>query len=142
VMADRIWRENRSGKAQAFRAADAGVSLYDEILKLAPQTEAQRFLQARAMDAINDAGKTRLLLFTSGGGSIPTPFLIVLISWLTLIFASISLFAESNARAIAILCIFSLSATASIFLILELSQPFTGLMMISDEPLRNALPAL
>jgi hypothetical protein len=27
-------------------------------------------------------------------------------------------------------------------LILELSQPFTGLMMISDEPLRNALPAL
>jgi Protein of unknown function (DUF4239) len=142
VMADRIWSENRSGKTETFKAADAGVSLYDEILKLSPKTDAQRFLQARAMDAINDAGKTRLLLFTNGGGSIPTPFLIVLISWLTLIFASISLFAESNARAIAILGIFSLSATASIFLILELSQPFAGLMMISDVPLRNALPTL
>jgi hypothetical protein len=142
VMAGRIWYESNSGKTKTFEPADAGISLYSEILKLSPQTEAQRFLQARALDAINDAGKTRLLLFTSGAGSIPTPFLIVLISWLTLIFASISLFAESNARAIAILCIFSLSATASIFLILELSQPFTGLMMISDEPLRNALPAL
>jgi hypothetical protein len=66
----------------------------------------------------------------------------VLIGWLTLIFASISIFAESNARAIAVLCIFSFSATAAIFLILELSQPFAGLMMISDQPLRDALPAL
>ncbi len=63
--------------------------------------------------------------------------------WLvTLIFASISLFAESSARAVAVLCIFSLAATAAIFLILELSQPFTGLMRISDQQWRNALPAM
>jgi hypothetical protein len=66
----------------------------------------------------------------------------VLIGWLALIFASISLFAESNARTIAILCVFSFAASAAIFLILELSQPFTGLMMISDQPLRNALSTL
>jgi hypothetical protein len=81
-------------------------------------------------------------LFTNAGGSLPVPFLIVLIGWLTLIFASISLFAESSARAIAVLCIFSFSATAAIFLILELGQPFTGMMMISDQALRNALPAM
>jgi hypothetical protein len=34
------------------------------------------------------------------------------------------------------------SASSAIFLILELSQPFTGLMMISSEPLRNALGPL
>jgi hypothetical protein len=78
----------------ALRAGGRGNTLCCEILKLSPQTEAQRFLQARAMDAINDAGKTRLLLFTNRGGSISIPFLIVLISWLTLIFASFSLFAE------------------------------------------------
>jgi hypothetical protein len=142
VMANRIWSENGSGKALTFKPADLGISLYDEILKLSPQTDAQRFLQARALDAINDAGKTRLLLFTNGGGSIPVPFLVVLVGWLTLIFASISLFAESNARAVTILGVFALSATAAIFLILELGQPFNGLLMISDEPLRNALPAL
>jgi hypothetical protein len=143
-LADRIWSENgsSSGKTLTFQATDLGMSLYDEVLKLSPGTETQRFLQARAMDAITEVGKTRLLLFTSAGGSIPVPFLIVLVGWLTLIFACISLFAESQARTIAALCIFSFSASAAIFLILELSQPFTGIMIISDQPLRHALPAL
>jgi hypothetical protein len=33
-------------------------------------------------------------------------------------------------------------ASAAIFVILELSQPFVGLMQISSTPLRNALPPL
>ena len=74
--------------------------------------------------------------------AIPIPFLVVLISWLTIIFASFSLFADNNATTIVALGIFALSASAAIFLILELSQPFTGLMTISSEPLRNALAPL
>jgi hypothetical protein len=141
VLADRIWGENRPGfgKPKPFEASVLGLSIYTEILKLAPKTDAQRFLQGRAIDALIDIGKTRLLLFTNAGDSIPVPFLTVLVGWLALIFASISLFAESSARTIAILCVFSFAASAAIFLILELGQPFAGLMMISDQPLRDAL---
>jgi len=144
VLADRIWSENRTsfGSPQPFEAGALGLSIYSDVLKLAPKTDAQRVLQGRAVDILTDIGKTRLLLFTSAGGSIPLPFLIVLVGWLALIFASISLFAESNARTITILCIFSFAASAAIFLILELSQPFVGLMMISDGPFRNALVTL
>jgi hypothetical protein len=141
ALADRIWRENGadSAKAQPFEANTASLAFYNEILKLSPQNEAQRFLQARALDAIQDLGKTRLLLFAEEGRAIPMPFLVVLVSWLAIIFASYGLFADNNATTIAALSIFALSASASIFLILELSQPFTGLMMISSEPLRHAL---
>ena len=144
VAADRIWSEGASsfGKPTPFEPASAGLSLYNAVLNLVPKDDAQRFLQGRAMDTLVDIGKTRLILFTSAGGSIPIPFLIVLVGWLALIFASISLFAESNARTIAILCVFSFAASAALFLILELGQPFAGLMKISDEPLRSALPAL
>jgi hypothetical protein len=144
TLTDRIWRENghRSGEAESFEASADALSLYAEILKLSPQNEAQRSLQAKAVDALNDMAKTRLLLYTKVGGSIPMPFLAVLISWLTIIFASYSLFADNNATTIAALCIFALSASAAIFLILELGQPFAGLLMISDEPLRNALAPL
>ena len=38
--------------------------------------------------------------------------------------------------------LFALSASCAIFLILELSKPFSGLMMISSEPLRHALAPL
>jgi hypothetical protein len=144
VLADRIWEENRPSFArpQPFEASSLGLSVYAELLQLVPKTDAQRFLQARASETLIDIGKTRLLLFTNAGRSIPVPFLIVLVGWLALIFASISLFAESNARTVTILCVFSFAASAAIFLILELGQPFTGLMMISDQPLRDALPAL
>jgi hypothetical protein len=144
ILADRIWRENSSDPAKAapFVESASAESLYDEILKMKPGSEAQRLLQAKALDATTDLAKARLLLFARAGGSIPVPFLVVLISWLTIIFASFSLFAEHNATSIAALCIFALSASAALFLILELSQPFTGLMMISEEPLRGALAPL
>ena len=142
-MADRIWQESGSNrKAVPFEASTAALSLYGEILKLSPQNEAQRSLQTKAIDTVQDLGKTRLLLFAEAGAAIPMPFLVVLVSWLAIIFASFSLFADNNATTITALAIFALSASASIFLILELSQPFTGLMVISSEPLRNALAPL
>jgi len=143
-LADRVWRENGSGsgKAAPFEASAAALSLYDEILKLSPRNEMQRSLQARALDTVQELGKTRLLLFAEAGMAIPIPFLVVLISWLAIIFASFSLFADSNSTTIVALSIFALSASAAIFLILELSHPFTGLMTISSEPLRNALATL
>ena len=143
TMADRLWRQggSESSKAEPFEASDVALSLYEEILKLSPRNEAQRLLQARAMDAITDVGKARLLLFAKEK-SIPMPFLVVLISWLTIIFVTFSLFADSNATIITALGIFAFSAAAAIFLILELGQPFAGLMMISDEPLRSALEPL
>jgi ABC-type multidrug transport system fused ATPase/permease subunit len=144
ALADRIWRDNGSDsrKAEPFEASAAGLSVYDEILKLSPRDDTQRSLQARAIDAAQDLAKTRLLLFAEAGMTIPMPFLVVLVSWLAIIFASFSLFADSNATTIGALGVFALSASASIFLILELSQPFTGLMMISSEQLRNALAPL
>jgi len=145
LMADRIWRENGSAsrKVAQFESSAAALSLFDEILKLSPQNETQRSLQARALDTLQDLGKMRLLLFAEAAGmAIPVPFLVILIFWLAIIFASFSLFADNNATTVIVLCIFALSASAAIYLILELSQPFTGLMMISSEPLRNALAPL
>ena len=143
-MTDRIWRENSSpsGESAPFEASAAGLSLFDEILKLSPQNERQRSLQARAIGTLQEVAKTRLLLFTEAGAAIPMPFLVVLIFWLAIIFASFGLFADNNATTVVALCIFALSASAAIFLILELGQPFTGLMRISSEPLRNALAPL
>ena len=143
-MGDRIWRENSStsGELAPFEASAAALSLFDEILKLSPQNERQRSLQARAKGTLQEIGKTRLLLFAEAGAAIPMPFLVVLIFWLAIIFASFSLFADNNATTVVALGVFALSASAAIFLILELGQPFTGLMRISSEPLRNALAPL
>jgi hypothetical protein len=145
TLADRIWHENGSNdtrKVAPFVESASAELLYQEVLKLTPQNESQRQLQSRAIETVTDLGKARLLLFAKSAGSIPTPFLVVLVFWLTIIFISFSLFADMNATAITALCVFALSASASLFLILELSQPFTGLMMIPSDSLRNALTSI
>src|SRR6266436_6655370 len=144
ILADRMWGENNSDPAKAapFEASAASEAFYLKLQELSPQNESQRSLQARAIQTSTDIAQTRLLLFTQTDNSIPMPFLVVLIFWLTIIFASFSLFARPNAIVVGSLFIFGLSAAGAIYLILELGQPFAGLMQISSAPLRNALVAV
>ena len=143
VLADRIWREHSSDSAKApFGASEASEAFYAKLQQLSPQNDSQRALQARAIQISTDIAQTRLLLFAQAENSVPMPFLVVLIFWLTMIFASFGLFARPSAIVIGSLLVFALSAAGAIYLILELGQPFAGLMEISSAPLRNALPPL
>jgi len=142
-MVERIWGENSSHSAdQAPFVAGVGEDAFAQILTLSPKDDAQRALKERAVAVSSDLAQTRLLLFEQGNGSIPLPFLAVLVFWLAIIFASFSLFSRLNPTLIAALFVFALSASCAIFLILELSQPFAGLLQISSTPLRNALAPL
>lgn len=81
----------------------------------------------------------RRCLQSWGGGSIPVPFLIVLVFWLSAIFMSFTLFARTNLVVTISLLVCALSFAGAIFLVLELDNPFTGLMRISSATLRSAL---
>jgi len=140
--ADRLWRERELSAAAPFEFDASGERAYLEIQALSPQTDLQRSLQARAAQLSTDLAQTRLLLFVESDNLIPTPFLAILVFWLVIIFASFSLFSPLNVMVFTCLSLFALSASCAIFLILELSQPFSGLMMISSAPLRHALAPL
>lgn len=116
--------------------------LYDKILALTPKTEAQRTFQAQAQRIAFDAGQARWLLFTQRTSSIPTPFLVVMVCWLVLIFGSFGLFCPRNITALVSLLVCALTVSSAIFLILELDRPFNGLIQISSTPLRSALEQL
>jgi hypothetical protein len=141
-LADRLWREKQASTTAPFEFSATGEKAYLAIQALSPQNDLQRSLQARAAQVSTDLVQTRLVLFAESSNVIPTPFLVILVLWIVIIFASFSLFADLNLTVFTCLSLFALSASCAIFLILELSQPFSGLMMISSEPLRNALGPL
>ena len=141
-LADRLWREKQASTTAPFEFSATGEKAYLAIQALSPQNDLQRSLQARAAQVSTDLVQTRLVLFAETSNVIPTPFLVILVLWIVIIFASFSLFADLNLTVFTCLSFFALSASCAIFLILELSQPFSGLMMISSEPLRNALGPL
>jgi hypothetical protein len=64
---------------------------------------------------------------------------VVLVSWLVVIFASLGLFAPRNATIYTIIFICALSVATGVFLILEMDQPYEGLLQISNAPLTDAL---
>jgi hypothetical protein len=142
--ADRIWHQGSSTSARIapFEATPDAVMFLDKVHELSPQNDVQRGLLARALRVVNDLTETRLLEFTQAGSSIPALFLGVLVFWLAIIFVSFGLFAQPNAVIIAALFISALSASGAIFLILELTHPFEGLMMLSSTPMRDALVPL
>lgn len=144
AMVDRIWREGvRSApKFSSFSSSQVAEKLYLTIESLSPKNDEQRMLKSRIIDTSFEIARTRLSIFTLLDNSIPVPFLIVLMIWVTVIFASFSLFAEHSVLVLAALLVFALSVSSSLFLIMELSQPFSGIMQIPSEQLRDVLPAL
>jgi hypothetical protein len=144
-MLKRTWPEEDSeSKHPETKSGTEGKyeGLYDKIQALAPKNEAQRALQAQAMKTAMDIGQARWLLFAQKGSSIPTPFLVVMVAWLTLIMASFSLFAPPRPVVVITLLICALAVSSAIFLILELDRPFDGIIHLSSAPVRSALAQL
>lgn len=111
----------------------------ESILLLVPTDPRQRWLRSQALTLSNDVLQARWLLAEQRASNIPMPFLILLIFWLSLVFASFGLFAPRNATTIAVFCLCSVAVSGGITMILELDSPFSGLVHVSGEPMRQAL---
>jgi hypothetical protein len=81
-------------------------------------------------------------MFADGDRVILTPFLLILIFWLTAVFASYGLFVEPGPVVIAGLLILALSISSALFLVADLGQPLVGLMQLPKEQLRDTLAPL
>jgi len=110
-----------------------------KLLGLAPQSEAQRWLQSRGLQIVGDLVEGRWLLAAQNEGSVPTPFLVTLVFWLTVLFTGFGLFAPRHATVVAAMLVCAVSLSAAIFLILEMDRPFEGFIVVSPEPMQTAL---
>src|SRR6201996_5648208 len=140
---DRIWREKRAANQDsAFTSASLAEQVNSAVASLSAVNDAQRALKRRIEEASDEITKTRLLMFADGDRAILTPFLLILIFWLAVVFASYALFVEPRPVVIAALLVFAFSISSALFLVADLSQPFAGLMQIPKEPLRDTLAPL
>jgi hypothetical protein len=84
-------------------------------------------------------GQTRLLVFEQRRVPVPKLLLVMLVFWLIALFFSFGLFAPPNLTVLASLFVTAAAVSGAIFLILEMYSPYTGLIRVSDAPLRAAL---
>ena len=141
----RLWPADSSREATLGEAETTagGKSFYAEVLSLTPANETQRMLQAQALTIATELARARLLLVAQQETArISGVFLVVLVSWLVALFVSFGLFAPRNTTVMAALLISAFSVSGAIFLILELDEPFAGVIQISSAPIRDAFTHL
>jgi len=140
------WPEYHAGSTAVLESpgATGGTEhIEDRIRALAPQTDTQRSLQTQALAITGGMMETRWLVFTSvSSSSVPMPFFVVLVLWLTILFSSYGLFSPRNLVVTVIVALCAVSVSSAVFLIFEMDRPFDGLMKVSDAPLRYALAHL
>jgi hypothetical protein len=119
------------------------IQVETRLLGLQPGNDATREWAAQqAMTLAVSIGNTRWLLAQQGEQGIPKAFLVLVTFWLTLLFASFGLFAPRDLTAALVLTLCALAVSGAVEMILELEQPFGGLVQLSPQPMHRAVEAL
>ena len=134
-----LWPEEMRRAANPTANIQEANAVYGAIQRLSPQNDMQTALKSQAASLAIDLAQIRTLLAAQSVPSVSKAMLIILVSWLVIIFLGFSVLAPPNSTTMLALMVSALAVSGAIFLILELDEPFGGLIGISSEPMLNAL---
>lgn len=81
----------------------------------------------------------RWSLIEQSAGTIPAPLVVMLVAWLTMIFASFGYRAPRNPTVVTTLVVAAFLISSALYLILDMDEPFAGPIQVSPAPLQSAL---
>jgi hypothetical protein len=141
---NRIWPEDKTGHVslRTIEAARSAEEIQDKLRGLSPRSDSQRQLQSQALQIAADLAQSRWVLIEQTQEALPTTFIVVLVFWLTVLFAAFGLLSPGNATVITVLFVCALSVSGAIFLILEMNTPLSGIIKVSSAPMYKALENL
>lgn len=99
-------------------------------------------LWREAQTSYQSVVKQRWVLIEQSDEAIPAPFLAMLVTWLTLVFASYGYRAARNPVVVASLVAAALLLAASMYLILDMDKAFAGTIRVSPAPLERVVEQL
>jgi hypothetical protein len=135
-----LWPEERLEESlSAFETSGGMEKLTQKIRELKPQTEAQRAMQQQAEAICNDLLLSRWIQIEQAQTTIPPPFVVILLFWLTMLYMSFGLMSPRNLTVIAVMFVGALALATALFLILEMNHPMAGVIKVSSAPMRKAL---
>jgi hypothetical protein len=117
---------------------DVGTSLRE----LKPDTAEHLSLRNDALAEYRKLVEQRWVLVEQSEGTIPAPLIIMLVTWLVLIFASFGYRAPNNALVVWSLVVAAALMAGTIYLTLDMDIPFSGPIQISPAPLVRAIAEL
>jgi hypothetical protein len=138
---EQLWPSGGRPK-EGMAAVERGTGMYDVqdmIERLAPTDEVHGAVRTQALQACNDLLQSRWLAIERAQTALPTPLLVLLIFWLTVLFTSLGLLAPRNPTTASCLFVCAVSMAGALFVLMEMNRPFEGIIQVSPAPLVKAL---
>jgi hypothetical protein len=141
---DKVWgRPTADLSDMSVKSMVAGSEVLDQfLLSLSPKTEAQKQGLATASVAAGQIAQTRILMMLQLAGGISWPMVGIVVGWSLLLFCGYGLVSPMNATVVTSMALGAIAVASAIFLIVELSQPYSGLFRIPPAALSETIQAL
>ncbi len=134
----KVGRERAAAEAGTLAATGAGALLAIPNA-LSPATDEERAARGEAQSLVSQIAQERLLIHEQATTPWPPAVAAALLCWLFLLFLFFGLFAPCNLTVIISLFIGAMSVSGAMLLMLSMSNPYRGVVHLSDLPLRRAI---
>ena len=106
---------------------------------LSPTTDDQREALARANAALEAVQQSRLQMSFALSAPVSYPLLLIVVGWVVFLFCGFGLMSKGAPMPVAALAIGAVAVASAVLLILDLSNPYLGVIRASPAPLEEAL---
>jgi hypothetical protein len=110
-----------------------------EISQLPSQTAVQTQTKNTCAADMSDVFKQRWATIAASQVSLSTPFFIVLVFWLVVVFLCLGLSTPLNALSAITIALSAIALASALFVVADLNGLYSGLFVISSVPMRGAL---
>jgi hypothetical protein len=141
---DEIWRADTGNSAFAANNFSAALrslrARQAELDKLHPSTDQQ--IRALAVATVDALAQARVQMSFALSAPISLPLINTVLGWAVLMFCGFGLMSKGNPMSIAIAIVGALAVASAFYLIIDLSNPYSGIFRISPAPIEQVLDVM
>ncbi len=143
---DQVWGTNESDANFAANSFAAAIRVMRDpekaIGNLQASTDDQRQALATAKADIESIGQSRLQMAFALTAPVSYPLLLTVVGWVFFLFCGFGLMSRAGPTSVTALAVAAIAVASAVLLILDLSNPYSGLFRVSAAPLEQVLAVM
>jgi hypothetical protein len=143
---DAVWGADQSDAnfaANSFAEALRNMRTREQALDaFHPSTDAQTQALAVAKATSEAIGQSRLQMSFALSSPVSYPLIIIVVGWAVFLFCGFGLMSEGHAISLVALFVGACAAASAVYMILDLSSPYSGIFRASPAPLQQVLAVM
>jgi hypothetical protein len=140
---DEIWGLRQTDMKFAGESFSAAIDIFRHahtyLDALHPATDEQKQAQSDARRLVDSIGQTRLQMAFALADPVSYPLVFIVIGWAFCLFSAYGLLSKHHLMSLVAVGVGAVAVASAIYLIVDLSDPYSGVFRVSASPIREVL---